>query len=99
MLISLTIAVMSLSKLPGIVIAIILRRTASSLVWGITKGGLAEIVVTIVIAPVITAFQANFVVSVWPGIGVKWETQERKGRFKPFEFDRVPFPRDWSRLL
>ncbi|MCP1676026.1 membrane glycosyltransferase [Natronocella acetinitrilica] len=80
MLIQLTIAMLLLPKVMGITIAIIQRRPEFGGTWAIVKGGLAELLFAIVIAPIMMAFHAFFVVSVLLGFGVNWETQERAGR-------------------
>lgn len=95
-LISLTIAMLLLPKLLGIAIAVIQRRAEFGGVWGIAKGSLAEILFAIVIAPVMMAFHAFFVVSVWLGFGVNWEAQEREGRLISW---REAFARTWRTAL
>jgi membrane glycosyltransferase len=79
-MIALTIAMLLLPKVMGLAVAIIQRRSEFGGVWAITKGGLTEIFFAIVLAPVMMAFHAFFVVSVWLGFGVHWEAQEREGR-------------------
>jgi membrane glycosyltransferase len=95
-LISLTIAMLLLPKVLGIAIAIIQRRAEFGGLWAITKGSLAEILFAIVIAPVMMAFHAFFVVSVWLGFGVNWEAQEREGRLISW---REAFARTWRTAL
>ncbi len=79
-LISITITMLLLPKVMAIAIAILHRRTQFGGAWAIIKGGFSEMLFAILIAPIMMAFHATFVASVWAGFSVNWETQERAGR-------------------
>ena len=83
-LISLTITLLLLPKIMGIVVAITHRNRAFGGTWAIIKGAFIETLFAILIAPIMMAFHAYFVVSVILGFKVNWDAQEREGRLLPW---------------
>ena len=83
-LISLTITLLLLPKIMGIVVAITHRNHAFGGTWAIIKGAFIETLFAILIAPIMMAFHAYFVVSVILGFKVNWDAQEREGRLLPW---------------
>ena len=83
-LISLTITLLLLPKVMGIVVAITHRNRAFGGTWSIIKGTFIETLFAILIAPIMMAFHAYFVVSVILGFKVNWDAQEREGRLLPW---------------
>lgn len=79
-LISLTALLLVGPKLMGTLVTLVHRRKAFGGAWAIVKGALVEIVFAVLIAPVMMAFHAYFVVSVLLGFKVSWEAQDRQGR-------------------
>jgi membrane glycosyltransferase len=91
-LISLTIALLLLPKVMGVVVAIMHRKAAFGGSWAIIKGAFIETLFAILIAPVMMAFHAYFVISVFLGFKVNWDAQEREGRLMPW---REALARTW----
>lgn len=83
-LISLTIALLLLPKVMGIIVALTHRKEAFGGTWAIIKGAFIETLFAILIAPIMMAFHAYFVVSVFLGFKVNWDAQEREGRLMPW---------------
>ncbi len=83
-LISLTITLLLLPKIMGIVVAITHRNAAFGGTWAIIKGAFIETVFAILIAPIMMAFHAYFVISVILGFKVNWDAQAREGRLLPW---------------
>jgi membrane glycosyltransferase len=79
-LILLTTLLLMGPKLMGTVVTMVHRRKTFGGVWAIAKGALVEIIFAILIAPIMMAFHAYFVVSVLLGFKVSWEAQDREGR-------------------
>lgn len=83
-LISLTITLLLLPKIMGIVVAIAHRNAAFGGTWAIIKGAFIETLFAILIAPIMMAFHAYFVISVILGFKVNWDAQAREGRLLPW---------------
>ena len=83
-LISLTITLLLLPKIMGIVVAITHRNAAFGGTWAIIKGAFIETLFAILIAPIMMAFHAYFVISVILGFKVNWDAQAREGRLLPW---------------
>lgn len=83
-LISLTITLLLLPKIMGIVVAITHRNAAFGGTWVIIKGAFIETLFAILIAPIMMAFHAYFVISVILGFKVNWDAQAREGRLLPW---------------
>ncbi len=83
-LISLTLTLLLMPKIMGIVVAIAHRNRAFGGTWAIIKGAFIETLFAILIAPIMMAFHAYFVVSVILGFKVNWDAQEREGRLLPW---------------
>lgn len=84
-LISLTLALLLLPKIMGIIVAITHRNADFGGTWAIVKGAFIETLFAILIAPVMMAFHAYFVISVFLGFKVNWDSQEREGRLLPWK--------------
>jgi membrane glycosyltransferase len=83
-LISLTTALLLLPKVMGVMVAITHRNKEFGGTWAILKGSLIETLFAILIAPIMMAFHAYFVISVFMGFKVNWDAQEREGRLLPW---------------
>lgn len=83
-LISLTTALLLLPKVMGIIVAVTHRNEAFGGTWAIIKGAFFETLFAILIAPIMMAFHAYFVISVFLGFKVNWDSQEREGRLLPW---------------
>lgn len=83
-LITLTITLLLLPKIMGAAVAIAHRNAAFGGTWAIIKGAFIETLFAILIAPIMMAFHAYFVVSVILGFKVNWDAQEREGRLLPW---------------
>ncbi|MGB3611008.1 MAG: glucans biosynthesis glucosyltransferase MdoH [Cellvibrio sp.] len=83
-LISLTVTLLLLPKIMGVIVAIVHRNAAFGGTWAIIKGAFIETLFAILIAPIMMAFHAYFVVSVILGFKVNWDAQEREGRLLPW---------------
>src|SRR5690606_31002231 len=82
--ISLTVTLLLLPKIMGVIVAIVHRNAAFGGTWAIIKGAFIETLFAILIAPIMMAFHAYFVVSVILGFKVNWDAQEREGRLLPW---------------
>lgn len=83
-LISLTTALLLLPKVMGVMVAITHRNKEFGGTWAILKGSFIETLFAILIAPIMMAFHAYFVISVFMGFKVNWDAQEREGRLLPW---------------
>jgi membrane glycosyltransferase len=79
-LILLTTVLLMGPKMMGVLITLIHRRKAFGGARAIIKGALVETLFAVLIAPVMMAFHAYFVISVLLGFKVSWEAQDREGR-------------------
>jgi membrane glycosyltransferase len=64
----------------GVLVTLIHRRKAFGGARAIIKGTIVETLFAVLIAPIMMAFHAYFVISVLLGFKVSWEAQDREGR-------------------
>ncbi len=79
-LIYLTSALLLLPKVMGVIIAILYRRKQFGGAIKLVSGFVVETLFAILIAPMMMAFHAYFVLCVMVGHKVSWEAQSREGR-------------------
>lgn len=79
-----TSALLFLPKILGLVLAFIQRRDEFGGAFNLFKGGLVELAMAIVIAPLMMFYHSYFVISVFVGHSVKWEAQAREGSMVPW---------------
>ncbi|MDC8829331.1 glucans biosynthesis glucosyltransferase MdoH [Alteromonas gilva] len=79
-----TVALLFMPKILGLVLAIIQRRNEFGGVWRLLKGGIMELAMAIIIAPLMMFYHSYFVLSVFVGHSVKWEAQAREGSMVPW---------------
>jgi membrane glycosyltransferase len=83
-LLFITICMLLLPKLLGIVLALIQRRREFGGASRLLAGAVLEIVLSVLVAPIMMAFHAYFVVGVLAGYNVAWAPQSREGRTLPW---------------
>merc|ERR1712146_230880 len=66
------------------VLGLIQRRDEFGGAWRLIKGGVMELAMAILIAPLMMFYHSYFVISVFAGISVKWEAQAREGSMVPW---------------
>src|SRR5690606_4306044 len=71
-------------KLLGVIVALVHRRKQFGGIWAILKGSFFETIFAILIAPIMMVYHAYFVVSVFLGFKVNWDSQDREGRLLPW---------------
>lgn len=71
-------------KLLGVIVALVHRRKQFGGTWAILKGAFFETIFAILIAPIMMVYHAYFVISVFLGFKVNWDSQEREGRLLPW---------------
>lgn len=79
-LITLTTVLLLLPKVMGIITTLTHRRKQFGGTVAILRGALVETAFAVLIAPIMMAFHAYFVVSVFLGFKVSWDAQDREGR-------------------
>jgi membrane glycosyltransferase len=80
-----TAALLFMPKLLGLVLALIQRRDEFGGAFTLLKGGIVELAMAILIAPLMMFYHSYFVLSVFAGISVKWEAQAREGMMVPWK--------------
>ncbi|MEC9482313.1 MAG: glucans biosynthesis glucosyltransferase MdoH, partial [Halomonas sp.] len=95
-LLFITVVMLVLPKLLGLGVALFQRRKEFGGGFKLTVSALMEIVFSILIAPLMMAFHAWFVISVLAGRTVSWNTQERGGHLIPW---REAWRRTWAMTL
>ncbi|MEA3252646.1 glucans biosynthesis glucosyltransferase MdoH [Modicisalibacter zincidurans] len=83
-LLAITVIMLLLPKLLGIVVGLQQRRRDFGGALRLTVSALMEIVFSVLIAPLMMAFHAWFVISVLSGRTVSWSSQVRGGRLIPW---------------
>ncbi len=83
-LLFITVSMLLLPKLLGIVLALIQRRQEFGGAWRLLGGATLEVVLSVLVAPIMMAFHAYFVVGVLAGYNVSWSPQSREGRTLPW---------------
>lgn len=91
-----TVIMLVVPKLLGLLVALLQRRKEFGGGIKLTISALLEIIYSILIAPLMMAFHAWFVISVLTGRTVSWSTQTRGGRLIPW---RDAWKRTWSMTL
>ena len=81
---TMTVAMLLLPKVLGVLLALRDRARDFGGGWRILRGALVEMLFAILIAPLMMALHAWFVVSILMGRNVSWETQVREGRPVPW---------------
>ncbi|NVK55851.1 MAG: glucans biosynthesis glucosyltransferase MdoH [Alteromonadaceae bacterium] len=79
-----TVALLFMPKVLGLILALIQRRKEFGGAWRLLKGGVMELVMAIIIAPLMMFYHSYFVISVFIGHSVKWEAQAREGSMVPW---------------
>ena len=79
-LILLTTALLMGPKMMGTIVTLVHRRKSFGGARAIIQGTMIETFFAVLIAPIMMAFHAYFVISVLLGFKVNWETQDREGR-------------------
>lgn len=79
-LIALTTLLLMGPKLMGTLVTLVHRRQQFGGAVAIIRGALVETFFAVLIAPIMMAFHAYFVISVLLGFKVSWEAQDREGR-------------------
>jgi membrane glycosyltransferase len=79
-LITLTTILLLFPKVMGIITTLAHRREQFGGTKAIIRGALVETAFAVLIAPIMMAFHAYFVVSVLLGFKVNWDAQDREGR-------------------
>ncbi|SFH82372.1 glucans biosynthesis glucosyltransferase MdoH [Modicisalibacter xianhensis] len=95
-LLVITVIMLVVPKLLGLAVALVQRRKEFGGGLKLTFSALLEIVFSILIAPLMMAFHAWFVISVLSGRTVSWSTQARGGRLIPW---REAWRRSWAMTL
>ncbi|MEN0035708.1 MAG: glucans biosynthesis glucosyltransferase MdoH [Cellvibrio sp.] len=83
-LILLTTALLMGPKFLGVIIALVHRRKQFGGSFAIIKGAIVETVFAVLIAPIMMVYHAYFVISVFLGFKVNWDSQDREGRLLPW---------------
>nr|WP_299240599.1 glucans biosynthesis glucosyltransferase MdoH [uncultured Halomonas sp.] len=92
-LLVITVIMLVLPKLLGLLVALMHRRQEYGGGIKLTISALLEIVYSILLAPLMMAFHAWFVLSILLGRTVSWSSQSRGGRLIPW---REAWRRTWS---
>lgn len=79
-----TIALLFMPKLLGLILAMIQRRKDFGGFFRLLFGGVVELFMAVLIAPMMMFYHSYFVLSVLVGHQVKWEAQAREGRMVPW---------------
>lgn len=95
-LLLITVIMLLLPKLLGLIVALAQRREAFGGGIKLTFSALLEMAFSVLVAPLMMAFHAWFVISVLAGRTVSWSTQSRGGRLIPW---REAWRRTWSMTL
>ena len=80
-----TIALLFAPKALGLILALIQRRKDFGGAFKLIFGGLVELFMAVLIAPMMMFYHSYFVISVLIGHQVKWEAQTREGRMVPWK--------------
>ena len=83
-LILLTTTLLMGPKFLGVVVALTHRRKQFGGARAIVKGAFIETLFAVLIAPIMMVYHAYFVISVFLGFKVNWDSQEREGRLLPW---------------
>jgi membrane glycosyltransferase len=83
-LILLTLVLLMGPKLLGVIVTLTHRRTQFGGARAIVKGTLIETIFAVLIAPIMMVYHAYFVISVFLGFKVNWDSQDREGRLLPW---------------
>ncbi|MGC3873819.1 glucans biosynthesis glucosyltransferase MdoH [Halomonas sp. GXIMD04776] len=95
-LLVITVVMLVVPKLLGLLVALLQRREEYGGGIKLTISALLEIVYSILLAPLMMAFHAWFVMSILMGRTVSWSSQSRGGRLIPW---REAWRRTWSTTL
>jgi membrane glycosyltransferase len=71
-------------KLLGVIVALTHRRKQFGGARAIVKGTVIETIFAVLIAPIMMVYHAYFVISVFLGFKVNWDSQDREGRLLPW---------------
>ncbi len=83
-LILLTTVLLMGPKVLGVIVAFTHRRKQFGGARAIAKGSIVETLFAVLIAPIMMAYHAYFVISVLLGFKVNWDSQDREGRLLPW---------------
>lgn len=83
-LIVLTTILLMGPKFLGVLVAIFRRREQFGGTFAIIKGAFVETIFAVLIAPIMMIYHAYFVISVFLGFKVNWDSQDREGRLLPW---------------
>ncbi len=83
-LILLTTTLLMGPKLLGVIVALTHRRKQFGGARAIVKGTIIETCFAVLIAPIMMIYHAYFVISVFLGFKVNWDSQDREGRLLPW---------------
>jgi len=83
-LILLTTTLLMGPKLLGVIVALTHRRKQFGGARAIIKGTIIETCFAVLIAPIMMIYHAYFVISVFLGFKVNWDSQDREGRLLPW---------------
>jgi len=95
-LIAMTTVLLLFPKVMGIISTIAHRREQFGGTKAIIRGTLVETAFAVLIAPIMMAFHAYFVVSVFLGFKVNWDAQDREGRLLSWS---ESFARTWRTTI
>lgn len=83
-LILLTTMLLMGPKLLGVIVALTHRRKQFGGARAVVKGTILETIFAVLIAPIMMIYHAYFVISVFLGFKVNWDSQDREGRLLPW---------------
>lgn len=83
-LILLTTLLLMGPKILGVIVALTHRRKQFGGARAIVKGTIIETIFAVLIAPIMMIYHAYFVISVFLGFKVNWDSQDREGRLLPW---------------
>ena len=83
-LILLTTTLLMGPKLLGVIVALTHKRKQFGGARAIIKGAFIETLFAVLIAPIMMVYHAYFVISVFLGFKVNWDSQDREGRLLPW---------------
>jgi membrane glycosyltransferase len=83
-LILLTTMLLMGPKLLGVIVALTHKRKQFGGARAIIRGSILETVFAVLIAPIMMIYHAYFVISVFLGFKVNWDSQDREGRLLPW---------------
>lgn len=83
-LILLTTTLLMGPKFLGVIVALTHRRAQFGGARAIVKGTIIETFFAVLIAPIMMIYHAYFVISVFLGFKVNWDSQDREGRLLPW---------------